>query len=173
MVSRPTKFENSGHIWCGVFEGTQNQIKLFANVIVHLISTISLLSTLVTNGLSQMFFNCIRMYFAIVVIHNLLSNCKSARGVNEKYSRHFLWFWFKSIPDTEYNTNFFVHFSCISTSIGFNDDLIFMLLCMYNCTPHTYSLFVTHATIKFSVSLVIKFEIRTYSFCFKSYSRNR
>ena len=56
------KFGNSGHIWCGVFEGTQNQIKLFANVIVHLIFTISLLSTLVANGLSQMFFNCIRIH---------------------------------------------------------------------------------------------------------------
>ena len=65
------KFGNSGHIWRGVFEGTQNQIKLFANVIVHLISTISLLSTLAANVLSQMFFNCIRIYLAIVVIHNL------------------------------------------------------------------------------------------------------
>ena len=41
------KFGNSGV----VFEGTQNQIKLFANVIVRLISTISLLSTL------QMFYH--------------------------------------------------------------------------------------------------------------------
>ena len=92
MVSRPMKFGNSGHIWCGVFEGTQNQIKLFANVIAHLISTISLLSTLVANVLPQMFFNCIRIYLAIVVIHNLLSNCKSVRGVNEKHSRHFFLF---------------------------------------------------------------------------------
>ena len=64
------KFGNSGHIWCGVLEGTQNQITLFTNVIVHLISTISLLSTLVANVLSQIFFNCIRIYLAIVVIHN-------------------------------------------------------------------------------------------------------
>ena len=85
------KFGNSRHIWCGVLEGTQNQIPLFTNVIVHLISTISLLSTLVANVLSQIFF----------------------------------------------------------------------------------SLFVTHTAIKFSVSLVRKFEIRTYSFCFKSYSQNR
>ena len=65
------KFGNSGHIWCGVFEGTQNQIKLFVNVIAHLISKISLLSTLVTNVLPHMFFNCIRIYLAIAVIHNL------------------------------------------------------------------------------------------------------
>ena len=65
------KFGNSGHIWCGVFEGTQNQIKLFANAIVHLMSTISLFSTLVANVLSQMFFNCIRIHLTVVVIHNL------------------------------------------------------------------------------------------------------
>ena len=51
--------------------------------------------------------------------------------------------------------------------------MIFIHVYVYNCTPRTYSLFVTHAAIKFSVSLVIKFEIRTYSFCFKSYSQNR
>ena len=56
-------------VWC-VWKNAE-QIKLFANVIVHLISTISLLSTLVANGLSQRFFNCIRIHLAIVVIHNL------------------------------------------------------------------------------------------------------
>ena len=55
MVSRPMKFRNSGHIWCGMFEGTQNQIKLFANIIVHLISTISLLSTLVVTNAFQLY----------------------------------------------------------------------------------------------------------------------
>ena len=49
------KFRNSGHIWCGMFEGTQNQIKLFANIIVHLISTISLLSTLVVTNAFQLY----------------------------------------------------------------------------------------------------------------------
>ena len=29
---------------------------------------------------------------------------------------------------------------------------------VYNCTRHTYSLFVTHAAIKLSVSLLIKFK---------------
>ena len=38
---------------------------------VHLISTISLLSTLFASVLSQMFLNCIRIYLARVVIHNL------------------------------------------------------------------------------------------------------
>ena len=70
------KFRNSCHILCGMFEGTQNQIKLFANIIVHLISTISLLSTLVANVLSQMLFNCIRIYLAIVVIHNIQTTAK-------------------------------------------------------------------------------------------------
>ena len=65
------KFGNPGHIWCGVFERTQNQIKLFANVNAHLISTISLLSTLFANVLSQMFLNFVRIYLARVVIHNL------------------------------------------------------------------------------------------------------
>ena len=64
------KFGNSGHIWRGVFEGTQNQINLFANVIVHLISTISLLSNLFASVLSQMFLNCTRIHLAIVVIQN-------------------------------------------------------------------------------------------------------
>ena len=75
-------------VWC-VWKNAE-QIKLFANVIVHLISTISLLSTLFASVLSQMFLNCIRIYLARVVIHNLYCNCKSARGVNEKHSRHFL-----------------------------------------------------------------------------------
>ena len=56
-------------VWC-VWKNAE-QIKLFANVIVHLISTISLLSTLFASVLSQMFLNCIRISLARVVIHNL------------------------------------------------------------------------------------------------------